>query len=458
MRDLVEYVIAEAQRMGVEFADVRIVEVRHTSITLRDGVPEARAGTDFGAAVRAYVGGSMGFAYTTDVSRHSLLRALERAVAMARAGAGASAAPRPAELKAVEDSHEWPQQVRVEDVSVEEKLRDLAEVDKIVAGRGYVRSRTLVYSEAVERRVYGSTEGRFVEEARALVRVHATVVARQGDVVASASRSLGTIKGYVIWRKEDQEAFALKLLERVEGQLRARTPRAGVFPVVLAPEAVGVFVHEAFGHLAEADSIASGSALQGKLGERVASELVTIVDDPTIDDGFGTLKYDDEGVRTARVVIVERGVHKQFMTDRLYASLFNVDPTGNGRAESFRVRPIVRMRNTVLLPGDHRFEELLEGIRFGYYVVATRGGQTNLDGSFQVGVQEAYEIVNGEVGEPVRNLSISGNTLETLLNIDAVGRDFELHYGTCGKAGQAVPVSLGGAPVRVRAMTVGGRA
>jgi TldD protein len=458
MRDLVEYVVAEARRLGAEFADVRIVESRHLTITLRDGVPEIYSGVDFGASVRVYVSGSIGFAYTTDVSKQSLLRALERALAMARAGRGAASAPKPVELKSLEDSYEWPQQLRVEDVAVEEKLRDLQEADRIVASKDYVKSRTLVYSEATERRVYGSTEDRFVEEARSLVRVFATAVAKQAGVVASASRNIGTIKGYVVWRKESQEEFASKLLARLESQLRAKTPRAGVFPIVLDSEAVGVFVHEAFGHLAEADSIASGSALQGKLGQRVASELVTIVDDPTLDDGFGTFKYDDEGVRASRVVIVEKGVHRQFMTDRLYATHFGVDPTGNGRAESFRVRPIVRMRNTVLLPGDYSFDELLEGIRFGYYIVATRGGQTNIDGSFQVGVQEAYEIVNGRIGDPVRNLSISGNTLETLLNVDAVGKEFKLSYGLCGKAGQSVPVSLGGAPVRVKAVTVGGRA
>ncbi len=458
MRDLIEYVVAEARRLGAEFADIRIVEHRRLTILLRNGVPEVSSGVDFGVAIRVYMKGSIGFAYTANASKQSVREALMRAYLLARAGAGSASAPKPVELKALEDEHEWPQQVNVDDVSIDEKLKDLQELDSLLTTKPFVKARTVGYTETVETRYYGSTEDRYVGERRTLVRVYAQVHAREGNVTASAHRVQGTIKGYVVWRKESQEEFAKRLLDRVESQLRAKTPKAGVFPVVLGPEAVGVFVHEAFGHLAEADLIAAGSALKGRLGQRVASEHVTIVDDPSVDDGFGTMKYDDEGVRTARVVIVEKGVHRQFMTDRLYASALNAEPTGNGRAESFRVRPLVRMRNTLMLPGDHSFEELLEGIDYGYYIVATRGGETNIDGSFQVGVQEAYEIVNGRIGDPVRNLSISGNTLETLLNVEAVGKELQVHYGTCGKGGQAVPVSLGGPHVRVKAMTVGGRA
>ncbi len=458
MREILEYTINEARRLGAEFADIRIVEHRHLEITVREGVPEVSTGVDYGVAIRFYVNGSIGFSYTTDVTRQSILRALEKAASMAKAAQPVTRLPKPIELKPIEAVETWPQKKSVEDVSLEKKLADLTDLDKLLASNERVKSRTIVYWELVEKKAYASTEERYVEEQRTLTRVAATIVAREGTVVASGSRSIGSIKGYVLWEKESQEDFAKKLLDRVLGQLKAKTPRAGIFPVVLAPEAIGVFIHEAFGHLAEADSIASGSALSGKLGEKVASELVTIVDDPTVDDGFGTFKYDDEGVKTSKVIIVEQGVHKQFMTDRLYASHFNVEPTGNGRAESYRVKPIVRMRNTLLMPGTHRLEEMIEDIKFGYYIVATRGGQTNLDGSFQVGVQEAYEIVNGEVGEPVRNLSISGNTLETLKNIDAVGKDLQIHYGFCGKAGQVVPVSLGGPHVRVKAVTVGGRA
>ncbi|ALL00199.1 Zn-dependent protease TldD [Pyrodictium delaneyi] len=452
--DVLASAISYASRMGVEFAEIRIERTRFTRIELRDGVINVSSGIDYGAAVRVYANGSIGFAFTTRVSLDSLRRALEQAHALARAAPGKQT--KPMLFDPAEDFYEHPVKRSIEDVPIDVKLKDVMELDKLVAEKDFVKSRFIVYNERSEERYYASTEERYLGEKRELVYLYASLFGAEAGVRGSAHITQGTIKGYTLWEKMSQEKAAGELLGRLQRQLRAKTPRAGNFPVVIAPEALGVFVHEAFGHLAEADLVEAGSALQGKKGQQVASSLVTIVDDPAVDDGFGTLRYDDEGVKTAKAVIVEKGIHRQIMTDRIHAALLDAKPTGNARAESFRYPPLVRMRNTLMLPGDHSVEELFEGIEFGYYIVSTAGGQTNIDGSFQVGVEEAYEIVNGEVGEPVRNLSIVGNTLETLLNIDAVAKDFGLFYGRCGK-GQLVYVSDGGPHVRVRKMTVGGR-
>ena len=454
--DVIEKIIFESEKLGADFVDIRIEKKRSLSISLREGVPVVSSGTDYGAAIRVFIKGSMGFAYTAWIDTSNLRQALERAYAMARAGAGYGGNPSPVQLKALRDSHVWQQKKPVEDVSIDVKMKDIMELDKLVSAESSVKSRTVMYVETIEYKAYGSTEQRFIEEQRSLIRVAVNVFGVHEGIRASAYASQGTTKGYVVWEKTSPEELASKVLNRLRNQFKAKTPKAGVFPVVLGPETVGVFVHEAFGHLAEADHIVAGSVLKDKKGAKVASELVTIVDDPTVDDGFGTYKYDDEGVKAAKVVIVENGIHKQVMTDRVHASLLDAEPTGNARAESYRVTPLVRMRNTVLQPGNMKVEEVFEGIKYGYYIVAAMGGQTNLDGSFQVGVQEAYEIVNGEIGSPVRNMSISGNTIETLLNIDAVADDAKIYYGTCGK-GQLVPVSLGGPHVRVRKITVGGR-
>ena len=456
--DFLAGLASEALARGASFADIRVEATRIYGIVLRDGVGETSAGSDVGAAIRVFYHGFMGFASTSRLSRDAIRAAFEKAFSMARAASLSGAEPLvdPVTLKPLEAAIVWPQQRRLEDVGFEEKLRDLREADKVLASKPFVKSRSLRYAERMEYRLYVSSEPRVVEEKRQLALVVGNAYGSEAGVVGSAHDSLGTIKGYTLWDKEEPAGFALRILERLEKQLKAKTPRAGVFPVVLGPEAVGVFVHEAFGHLAEADLVAGGSVLQGKRGEVVASPLVSIVDDPGIDDGFGTYAYDDEGVRASRAVIVEKGVHRQIMTDRVYARLLEAEPTGNARAESYRVKPLVRMRNTVMLPGDASVEELFEGIEYGYYIVSTMGGQTNIDGSFQVGVEEAYEIVNGRVGEPVRNLGIAGNTLDTLKNIDMVAKDFQIFYGMCGK-GQAVYVSDGGPHVRVKAMTVGGR-
>ncbi len=453
-RDLLSRAVNEASRLGVDFADFRLERTRFMLIDRRDEATSISSGYDYGVAVRVFIKGSMGFAFTTRLTTDSIINALRRAYSMAKAVKGNL--PSPITMDPAEDYYEAPVKRSILDVPVEQKVKDLLEFDKIISSKPEVKSRTIRYVERVEERHYASTEERYLSEKRELVYVYASVFGLREGVRASAHIVKGTIKGYVVWDKYPLEEAAKELLNRLEVQLRAKTPKPGNYPVVLAPEALGVFVHEAFGHLAEADLVAAGSVLRDKRGKQVASSLVTIVDDPTLDDGFGTIKYDDEGVRTARATIVERGIHKDIMTDRVHAALFDVDPTGNGRAESFRYTPLVRMRNTVMLPGDYSVEEIFRDIKFGYYIVATGGGQTNLDGSFQVGIEEAYEIVNGEIGEPVRNLSIAGNTLETLFNIDAVGKDFQLFYGRCGK-GQLVYVSDGGPHVRVKKMTVGGR-
>jgi TldD protein len=197
--------------------------------------------------------------------------------------------------------------------------------------------------------------------------------------------------------------------------------------------------------------------LLDKLGKKVASEGVTFYDDGTINGAFGSFKYDDEGVQAQKTLLVKDGVIVGLMHNRETAHKLNAKPTGNARAEDFRVEPLIRMRNTFMEPKDQSFKELIEDVKAGYYFKSFRGGQANLDGTFQVGIQEGYEIIKGELGEPVRNASISGNTLETLLKVEAVGKDFELWPGRCGK-GQTAFESDGGPHIRVKEVLVGGSA
>jgi TldD protein len=197
--------------------------------------------------------------------------------------------------------------------------------------------------------------------------------------------------------------------------------------------------------------------LASTLGKKIGSDLVTFYDDGTIPGAFGSFKYDDEGIPTQKTLLINNGVVSGLMHNRETAQKFNAQPTGNARAEDFRVEPIIRMRNTYMAPRDNSFEELMEDVKSGYYFKSFRGGQANLDGTFQVGIQEGYEIVNGEIGAPVRDASISGNTLETLLKVDAVGKDFKLDPGRCGK-GQTAFICDGGPHIRISEVVVGGSA
>ncbi len=458
--DVIDRVVDEASRLqDVVLVDARLERVEKLSIRVRDGnVEHLSPGVDKGVAIRVFLrGGGYGFAYTTRLDAESMRRAVRSAYEAARASRSEGGLWEPILLDSVEARYTWNPRRDPRDVSIDVKVSDLLYLDKFIASTSLpLKARSIGYREEVRLTYYSSSEGRRLLEERGLTYLIAYAVAKEGDVAAEAYYSMGTTKGYAIWDKASMEDVYRLLEKRLGNQLRGKTPKAGNFPVVMAPSVIGVFVHEAFGHLTEADLALSGSIVRDKVGKRVASPLVSIVDDPGIEDGFGSFRVDDEGVFTRKAVLVEKGVLKEFMVDRLYAAKLNEDPTGNARAESFRVPPLIRMRNTVLLPGEHRVEELFEGIKYGYYLVAHAGGQANLDGNFQVGIQEAYEIVNGEIGEPVRSLSITGNTIETLLNIDAVAKDFELHYGVCGKM-QLVYVSDGGPHVRVRRVAVGGR-
>ncbi len=438
------------------FIDVRIeisdtLFIERTSESLR-----VRCGTDQGAAIRAFCRGTFGFTSTTNVTIEGIREGIERALKIAKVREGELKIrlldPRRDEVvpRLRKDFRE---------IEPEVKVRDLETYYRLLREKcsTLLRSAVVYYRDLYWSKFYISSEGRVLRQDYAYTWLYTWLTGGEGGTITSVRDERGTRDGYTLWDKWSPEKLAERVAKRLDGQVRGRPPRAGRFPVVMAPEVVGVFVHEVFGHLAEADIAMSGSIVKDRLGQRVGSELVNIVDDPQVEEGFGTYMYDDEGVEARRAVLVERGVAKEFMVDRVYSAMLNIEPTGNARAESFRVSPLIRMRNTLMLPGDATLDELFEDIEFGYYLVSFRGGQANLDGTFQVGIQEAYEIVKGEVRDPVKNMSISGNLLEVLSKVSAVGKDFDLEYGRCGK-GQIAYVSSGGPHIKVDEVIIGGYA
>jgi TldD protein len=340
---------------------------------------------------------------------------------------------------------------------MEDKINTALEINK--AALGYdkrVKGCTIDYLDLTGASHFMNSEGTRIEQDKLYVWSRVTATAASQGVFTFSREEIGSTAGYEVFDSAP-EAIGEKVAKRGIQQLGAKTPKGGKFPVVLGPNVVGVFVHEAFGHLAEADLALAGGVLQNNLGKKIGSDVVTFYDDGTIEGAFGSFKYDDEGVPAQKTLLIKDGVVAGLMHNRETAQKFNVESTGNARAENFRVEPIIRMRNTFMAPRDRSFEELVEGVSSGYYFKSFRGGQANLDGTFQVGIQEAYEIVNGEVGEPVRDASISGSTMETLFKVDAVGKDFELWPGRCGK-GQTAFICDGGPHIRVREVIVGGSA
>jgi TldD protein len=460
LKDLLVKTVDYGRSLGAEYGEVRAQKLSKTLLTTKDGrVEGAKEGFESGAAVRVLVKGAWGFVSLGNLDSNLLTEAVEDAVKLA--GAASLRVKKPVKLvdvKAVEDRVVAEPKRNPRDVSLEEKIDVVLTLDKTVLGfDNRMKSCTIDYVDVTGTNHLVNSDGTYIEQDKLYVWSRIQASARENNIFASGREEIGSTAGYEVFSTETPEKVGTALAKRVINQLKAKTPKGGTFPAVIGPNVVGVFIHEAMGHLAEADLTLSGSVLYDKLGKKIASDAITVYDDGTVEGAFGSFKYDDEGVRTQKTPLIENGELTGLMHNRETAHKLNMKPTGNARAENFRFEPIIRMRNTYLAPGDRTFEELIEDIDFGYYLKSFRGGQANLDGTFQVGIQEAYEIVKGRLQAPVRSASISGNTLETLHKVNAVGRDFELWPGRCGK-GQTAFICDGGPHIHVKEVTIGGGA
>jgi TldD protein len=460
LKDTLTKIVDQGRSLGAEYVEIRAQNLFKTLLTTKDGTVEgAKEGTENGAGVRALVDGAWGFVSLGTLEPKLLTEAVDEAVRLAKAASLRVKSPvKLADAKTVEDRVVANSRKNPRDVSMEQKICDVLAMDKAVFGYdSRIKSCTISYLDVTGTNIFVNSNGTCIEQDKLYVWSRILASARENSIFASAREETGSTSGYEIFDTETPEKLGTMVAKRVVEQLKAKTPRGGSFPAVIGPNVVGVFIHEAMGHLAEADLTLSGSVLYDKLRKQIASEAVTVYDDGTVEGAFGSFKYDDEGVRTQKTALIDKGTLTGLMHNRETAHKLNMEPTGNARAEDFRFEPIIRMRNTYLAAGDSSFEELIEDVDFGYYLKSFRGGQANLDGTFQVGIQEAYEIVKGQIGDAVRSASISGNTLETLHRVDAVGRDFELWPGRCGK-GQTAFICDGGPHIRVGEVTIGGGA
>ncbi|MFQ5884204.1 MAG: TldD/PmbA family protein, partial [Thermoplasmata archaeon] len=363
-----------------------------------------------------------------------------------------------AEVDTIKEEFKWTPKKDPLPVPIETKLeliRDMHEAAKEVEG---VHSVTTAHGDAKETVWIVNSEGGDMrsEVTRTFARVQVT--ARKGTDVVSFMDACGATGGMEIFDLRDPIALSRSAAESAVRILSARRPPSGRMPLVADPDLAGVFAHEAVGHASEGDWVVAGnSCLEGRMGEKIGNDLVTIIDDPNVGGGFGSFPFDSEGVTGKKKILVDKGVLSEYILNRETAHLLKMRPNGGARAESYNVLPIVRMSNTYIQEGDSSFEELLEGIGEGVYAKGSRGGQVNpAKGTFQFNAGEAFLIENGEITAPLKDVSFSGYTLEILKNIDRVGNDFQLgRPGNCGKY-QWVPVSDGGPHVRVKEVTIGG--
>ncbi len=448
------------QKFGAQYAETRAQKLTKTSLTLKEErVEAAKQGIEKGVAIRVLVNGAWGFASVGSFEGSILEDAVSDSCRMAKLASERLNTPiKLANVKVVEDRVVSRPRKNPADILMEDKIKTALAVNKTSLGFDErIKSCSIDYMDLMGNSFFVNSEGTCIEQDKLYVWARITASAQSEGVFTFSREEIGSTAGYELFDQQAPEVLGAKVAKRAIEQLSAKSPRGGKFPVVLGPNVVGVFVHEAFGHLAEADLALSGGVLASNIGKKIGSDLVTFYDDGTVEGAFGAFRYDDEGTTSQKTLLIKDGVVTGLLHNRETAEKFNAQPTGNARAEDFRVEPIIRMRCTYMAPRDQAFEELIEDVKSGYYFKSFRGGQANLDGTFQVGIQEGYEINKGEIGAPIRNASISGSTLETLHKVSGVGKDFKLDPGRCGK-GQTAFISDGGPHIKISEVVVGGSA
>jgi TldD protein len=456
---VLEGVLAVALRTGGDFAEVFAEDRRGVAARLDDGrVEDLSSGRERGAGIRVVAGETTGFAHTTDLSEAGLRAAAEAAAAAARDGGGGVrrvALRSPRSAGAAVD-------VLPETVAKADKVELLRRADAAARGAGgAIRQVSAVYGDSRRRIVVANSEGVLAGDDQVRTRFAVSCVASGDTGLQTGRESVGHTAGWEMFDRVAVEDLARAAAERALAKLSARPAPSGVLPVVIRQGGGGVLFHEACGHGLEADLVAKDSSVYaGRRGERVASPLVTLVDDGTMGGEWGALGVDDEGHPAQRNVLIERGVLTDYMWDWLRARKEGRAGSGNGRRESYQHLPMVRMTNTYVLAGRDDPEEIVRQTPYGVYVAQLGGGSVNTTtGDFVFGMTEAYLIEDGRITEALRDANLIGSGPQVLADIDALGSDFAMGPpGTCGKDGQGVPVGDGQPTLRVARMTVGGTA
>ena len=461
-RDL-DKVLATALGKKADYADLYFEYRRNEGISLEEGlVKNCSQSTANGVGVRVLAESKTGYAHTDDITTENLELAARTAQYIAQ--------DRRSELpvavgKVKGEAHDlYPIKTSVTDIPLERKVALLYEIDKYARGLD-PRVKNVFVSLGSEYKVIlvATSQGLVVGDIQPLTRLNVTCIAEE-----SGNRQIGSFGGggrveygFFVDAK-DYERYAREAVRQAILNLSAQDAPAGTMDVVLGPGWPGILLHEAIGHGLEGDfNRKKTSAFSDRIGQRVASELCTVVDDGTMPSRRGSMNLDDEGTPTRRNVLIEKGILKGYLQDRLNASLMKMPLTGNGRRESYAHIPMPRMTNTFMLAGESDPEDIMHSVKNGLYAVSFGGGQVDItSGKFVFSASEAYLIEDGKVTQPVKGATLIGNGPDVLTRVSMVGSDLKLDegVGTCGKDGQSVPVGVGLPTIRIDGLTVGGTA
>ncbi|WP_070963180.1 metalloprotease TldD [Vibrio sonorensis] len=447
----------------IDYADIYFQSSWHESLVLEDSIiKDGSFNIDCGVGVRAVSGEKTGFAYSDQIQLDGLKQSAIAARGIAQQGANGK-------VQAFKRSDNQVQYAAVNPLESWEKKQ---KTELLQALDAYIRTKEPLIKEVSislsgvhEQMLVAASDGTYAGDIRPLVRLSISVLAQRGDRRERGSSGGGGRFSYDYFLSDSDGTqvayqFADEAIRMALVNLEADAAPAGAMPVVLGAGWPGVLLHEAVGHGLEGDfNRKESSVFSGKVGEKVTSDVCTIVDDGTLKDLRGSLNIDDEGVAGQYNTLIENGVLKGYMQDKLNARLMGVNPTGNGRRESYAHLPMPRMTNTYMLPGEHTQEEIISTVKKGLYAPNFGGGQVDItSGKFVFSASEAYLIEDGKITRPVKGATLIGSGIEAMQQVSMVGNDLAIDkgVGVCGKAGQSVPVGVGQPSLKLDSLTVGG--
>lgn len=461
MLDVARKIAGMATKLDLDYCESRIQRRRSTRIMLNHGhFRQATYGIDRGAGIRVLSSNAWGFSSSSNIALQSLRGVCNKAASLSHASSSyakedVSLSEEPLVQK--EDLQRF--SIPPSDVDIEEKMTLVQDLyTETLEFHSSIVNAEIRYGDLEIDEAFATSEGTEIFSQVAGLFVAIDAIAKSGEKMVTCGERFGKLGGFELVNKDDLVSLANTAAQRSLELLDGKPAPSGRFNVVTDPRLTGVFAHEAVGHACEADAIvADESIFQGKMGDEIGSNLVTIFDDSTLPGAWGSREYDSEGVKTQKKSLVEKGVLTSLIYDRKSAGKLGTSSNGGARTQSYAYPPIVRMSNTYILPGDQNFEQILEEIDYGILLKGSRGGAVDVArGIFQFNAEEAHLIEKGEVTIPLLNVSMSGLILETLSNVVGVSNDFSCSIGTCGKSGQGVPVSSGGPFLHIENVVVGG--
>ena len=455
--NVAQAVLTEALKTGGDFAEIFLEDRLNNGLSMLSGKVETVLSRRLhGAGVRVFNGVQGVYVYTNDTTEAGLIACARRAASAVAAQSRCAAKPLLwQDTPSIHFIKEMPDQVQGR-----RKVEKMKAAQAVLKQYDEIAQASVSYSDSVQRVWIANSEGLFTSDTRVYTRFFVSAIASNGAENQTGFTGPGAMQGFEVFdHRIDPEAAARKAADQAITMLHAPQCPAGVMPVVIDNGFGGVIFHEACGHSLEATAVAPGnSEFCGKLGQKVASEKVTAIDDGTMPNEWGSENIDDEGTPTTRLVLIENGILKNYMVDKLNARRMQMPITGSGRRQGYMFAPTSRMRNTYIAAGTDDNEEIIASMGDGLYAKAMGGGSVEPStGKFNFAVSEGYLVKGGKIVHPVRGASLIGRGSEILPLIDRVGKDMQMAQGMCGSISGSVPTNVGQPMIRVSSMTVGGR-